>query len=335
MAYKYSRGAFATSGSVTIEEGLTVTGSSTLGALTTTTISGTTAQYTILSASALGGAAVSGLTVNFVPTFNATAGTFVDSLIKSDPVNRNIALTASGGTVTLQVSGAVTTSGAITAGNGVTVSAGNLAVSAGTLSASNGIQGGGTSTLLDLTVNGNLTVLGNTFSASVGTLLIEDSAIVIGDGSTAFGTGYGLLFGSGSNQWASFQTAQANIDGVAGNENILSSSLSIKAPAFAGTFYGTLVPSLTEQPDTNITLANGINYVTGTISATRTYALPTSPTVGDSVKIKGGPGLSPSLQLIISGSGAHKIDGETTAVLESPYASIECVYLSTNNWGIF
>jgi hypothetical protein len=201
MAYKYSKGAFIASGSVSLEDNLTVTGSSTLAAVTATTISGTTSQFTILSASALGGAAVSGISINYVPTFNSVGGTFVDSLIKSDPVSRNISLTASAGTVTLQVSGAATTSGLITAGNGLTVSAGTSAlqaVTATTLSASGDVQIGG-----NLTVGGTYTVVNST------DLYIKDRIITVASGGTDSGkvdgagitlgsTGYNLKFVSGS-----------------------------------------------------------------------------------------------------------------------------------------
>ncbi len=322
MAYKYSRGAFAASGSVTLEEGLNVTGSSALAAVTATTISGTTVQFTTVSASALGGAAVSNVSAQYLPSWDAGLGRFENSFISRTGFGKTIVSGALG----LEVTGAFSLLGA-SALQGVTAT---------TLSASSTLQVGGASTLQDLTINGNLTVLGTTISASVANLIIEDKAIVIGDGSTSFGVGYGLLFGSGSSEWATFQTAQADIDGVGGNDNILSSSLSIKAPAFAGTLYGSVTPTLTERGDAGYTLVNGINYITGTFSATRTWALPAAPAVGDSVKIKGPSNLSPGgFQLIVSGSGAHKIDDETTAVLESPYAAVECVYVATNKWSIF
>lgn len=76
----------------------------------------------------------------------------------------------------------------------------------------------------DLTVNGNLTILGAVVSASVEQLLIEDALITIGDGSTSFDKDYGIEFGNG---WASFKTDDANgLDHFA-------SSLPISASAFA------------------------------------------------------------------------------------------------------
>ena len=79
----------------------------------------------------------------------------------------------------------------------------------------------------DVTVNGNFTVLGSTFSASVGTLIIEDALINVGDGSSAFAQDYGIQFGSAGSEWASLKT-----DSDAGFNN-LSSSLPLLAPALA------------------------------------------------------------------------------------------------------
>ena len=79
----------------------------------------------------------------------------------------------------------------------------------------------------DVTVNGNFTVLGSTFSASVGTLIIEDALINVGDGSSAFAQDYGIQFGSAGSEWASLKT-----DSDAGFDN-LSSSLPLLAPVLA------------------------------------------------------------------------------------------------------
>jgi len=222
---------------------------------------------------------------------------------------------------TLSASSNLQVGTSITASSGILVNAGGLTVSAGD------------SSLQKLTVNGDLIVLGTTFSASVGSLLIEDAAIVIGDGSTAFGTGYGINFGSGSNQWATLLTAQDNIDGVAGNENILSSSLAIKAPAFAGTLYGTMASPVTLVADAG-TLATGINYFADVVGAS-SVTLPGAPSVGDSVRVKAPSNCSTTNTITINRSGSHTIDAENFIVLESPFAAVECVYVATNLWRIF
>lgn len=356
------------SGSGNMQAGgtLTVAGQGTFNNGLQVTAGSTTLQA--LTASALSGSAFDGLTSNIIARWNDTAGIFDASYLTHDAGNtRTIFANTLSGSGNVQVGGTLAVAGTSTLA-GVNAQA----TTATTLSASSTLQVGGTSTLQavnaqaltattisgsstlqvgssatvangltvtaggltvsagdssvqKLTVNGDLIVLGTTFSASVGSLLIEDAAIVIGDGSTAFGSGYGLLFGSGSNQWASLQTA------VDGATNVLSSSLPIKASSFIGS----IVTAVSGTGDTNATLVTGINYATTTFGATRTWTLPSAPSVGDSVKIKGPSNLSPSVQLIVSRAGSHTIDGETTVALESPYAAIECVYVTTNTWVIF
>lgn len=244
------------------------------------------------------------------------------------------AVTIGGGTINATPIGGTTQA----AGQFTTLSASSTLQVAGAATLNNGLTvSNGDSSVQKLTVNGDLIVLGTTFSASVGSLLIEDAAIVIGDGSTTFGTGYGLLFGSGSNQWASLETAQANIDGVAGNENVLSSSLPIKAPSFAGTVYGTIAATVTGIGNADATLVTGVNYGTTNLTAPRTWTLPSAPVVGDSVKIKA-PGNCDTTNYITvqkDGGTSHTIDGETFIVLESNWAAIECVYVASDLWRIF
>jgi hypothetical protein len=283
---------------------LTASVGATLGAAVVTTITGsgaaTFASLTVDSVDINGGA-IDGTTI----------GATAQSSVKA---------------TTLSASSNLQVGTSITASSGILVNAGGLTVSAGD------------SSLQKLTVNGDLIVLGTTFSASVGSLLIEDAAIVIGDGSTAFGTGYGINFGSGSNQWATLLTAQDNIDGLAGNENILSSSLAIKAPAFAGTFYGTMASTVTQVGDADATLAVGVNYgTTNLASVSRTWTLPASAglTVGQSIRVKAPAGLTSTRTIIIAAAGSQTIDGETTIVLESDYAAVELVYVNTDTWRIF
>ena len=80
----------------------------------------------------------------------------------------------------------------------------------------------------DITIGGNLVVNGDTFSASVGTLLVEDALITIGDGDTSLQTGRGFEIGS---DLASFKTA--NEDLGAGAADIFKSSLPLSASAVA------------------------------------------------------------------------------------------------------
>jgi hypothetical protein len=213
-------------------------------------------------------------------------------------------------------SGALNIGGTATIATGLTVTAGGLTVTAGD------------SSVQKLTVNGDLVVLGTTFSASVGSLLIEDKAIVVGDGSTAFGTNYGLLFGSGSNEWASLQTGQ----GLGGTENVLSSSLTLKANS---TITNVANP-VYARGDADVTLAVGINYGNATVTLPRTWTLPSTSTIltGQSVKVKAADGVSTTNTITISGTD-QTIDGETFITLESPYAAVELVYVATNTWRVF
>lgn len=361
MAYKYSKGAFTASGSITAEEGLSslttlsasstlqVGGASTLQGVTATTVSGTTSQFTSVTAISLAGDAVSGISINSVPIFSG--GKFTNSLIISDPVNRNVALTSSAGAVTLQVSGAVTTSQAITAGNGLTVSAGNVAVSTGNVtvtsgfvSASTGLQAGGETALNNLTVNGNLTVLGTTISASVQNLIIEDKQIVLADGAAnaAAAAGAGFFVSGANVEW----TYKQNGEGTAissGDIFVASGSSGLKAIQ-AKTFYGDVVGNTTFAVNTignaDATLVTGVNYGSTDFTLTRTWTLPATPTTGSSVRIKGPGNLASSgtpggYQLIVAAPAPYNIDNDATITLESPYAAIECVYVSGSRWSVF
>ncbi len=376
MAYKFQRGPATVSGSFTAEEGLTsntsvsavggnlsgsaqllVGTSATIGNGLTVTAGNTSVQA--LTASSIQGGAVSVLS-NYVPYYDTVGLKLTSSYLYNNNVGGNEAIkvsASSGITVNFEVAkGALTASsgvrvnagGVSVAAGGVTIDSGDVTVKSGFVSASNNIQAGssitassgiqvsngginvlaGDSNVQKLTVNGDLIVLGSTFSASVGTLLIEDKAIVVGDGSTGFDPGYGLLFGSGSNQWASFQTDTYSAT------NVLSSSLPIKASSFVGSMASTV----TEVPDGDFNLNIGVNFSTASLTAIRTWTLPASPSVGESVKIKApencgnGPGL---YNITIQRNGSQLIDNETFVTLESPWAAIECVYVATNKWSIF
>jgi len=376
MAYKFQRGPATVSGSFTAEEGLTsntsvsavggnlsgsaqllVGTSATIGNGLTVTVGNTSVQA--LTASSLQGGAVQ-TSDNYLPYYDNVAKAFKTSYAYYNNVGGNEAIkvsASSGITVNFEVAkGALTASsgvrvtagGVSVAAGGVTIDSGDVTVKSGFVSASNNIQAGssitassgvrvtsgginvlaGDSNVQKLTVNGDLIVLGDTFSASVGTLLIQDTAIVVGDGSTGFGAGYGLLFGSGSSQWASFQTDTYSAT------NVLSSSLPIKASSFVGSMASTV----TEVPDGNFNLNVGVNFSTASLTAPRTWTLPASPSVGESVKIKAPSNcgnLGGQYTIAISGNTSQTIDGENFVTLESQYAAIECVYIATNKWSIF
>ena len=68
-------------------------------------------------------------------------------------------------------------------------------------------------------------------------------------------------------------------------------------------------------------------------SASKSVALPSSPTVGDVVVVKAG-NLADGEKLTVTRAGSHLIDGLQSVELESDYAAASFVYLVANNWGI-
>ncbi len=259
-------------------------------------------------------------------------------------VNSSVTVDAGAG---LTTGGSVSLGGSVTlavasANGGIVVNADDIELKLATTGALNiGASGLDLKTIISgertfsdkVTINGDLVVLGSTFSASVGTLLIEDSNIVVGDGSTSFATDYGMTFGNG---WATLQTAQANIDGVAGVENLLSSSLALKAPAVAAnTFYGALVGTTQES----IQLASGSATAEQAVvlcdasGGAFTLTLPAaSDWSGKFIKVKKSEGSANGVT--VDGNASETIDGVASIVLESPYAAVMLVS-NGSNWFVF
>jgi len=78
----------------------------------------------------------------------------------------------------------------------------------------------------------------------------------------------------------------------------------------------------------------GINYATASITANRTFTLPTSPSSGDVIYVKFA-GFSGGKHAVISGSGMQLIDGATAITASSAYASVSLVYVASDVWRIF
>ena len=393
MAYKYSKGAFTASGSITAEEGLTssttlsVNGITTLKSQTVVQgdlqVSGT--QFQVLSSSGAtifqvdsGGARAKGVSFQV----QDGGGTPKVSLDAAGNVSGSGQIQAGGNATvagTLAVNGATITGTRLNLGNdGGSISlsgSGQLQIAgiknynnelrsinqkivvrdggdandkafldaSGQISGSGNLNIGGTSTLNDLTVNGNLTVLGTTISASVQNLIIEDRQIVLADGApnktAAVGAGF---FVSGANVQLTYKEQG---DGAAASSGDIfqfsgsSALVSVQAKTFYGDLVGSTVYSTVGIGDADQNpLATGVSYANATFAATRTWTLPNLPTTGSSVKIKGPSNLSPIVQLIVSASAGYDIDGETAAVLESQYAAIECVFVggpTGKQWKIF
>jgi len=86
--------------------------------------------------------------------------------------------------------------------------------------------------------------------------------------------------------------------------------------------------------DANGTLVAGVNYASADTSAARTWTLPASPALGDSVKVKAA-GLSGGA-ITIARAGSQTIDGSNTSIiLESDNAAVELIYVAADDWRVF
>ena len=198
----------------------------------------------------------------------------------------------------------------------------------------------------DITVNGNFTILGDTFSASVGTLLIQDALINIGDGQASYANGYGIEFGTSGSSWASLKTAQHL------SQDALSSSLPIAAPALstadwviadahisgnlpisASAFYGD-GSNLTNVTAIGVKLNSAVLSNTGNIVSKLTIldpagtgvtgTLPDLATVqaGEMYVIKDAKGFCSAKPVMIKANGSQVIDQVASVTLESDFAAI-------------
>jgi len=229
-----------------------------------------------------------------------------------------------------------------------------LALDAGGLDLKSTIAGSRTFSN-DVTVNGNFTVLGSTFSASVGTLLIEDAEIVIADGASALSASQGIYIGEDTSgtPLASFKVGDA-----LGTNDAFVSSLNLSAPNIysAGTFAtddwtidsthisGNLPVSASAFYGDGSNLSNisadslalGAGVLTGTGNITSkltrldsaggafTATLPgiSSADEGTMYVLKA-LGSAASNNVTISPSGSQKIDGAAQSiVLESDFAAV-------------
>ena len=84
-------------------------------------------------------------------------------------------------------------------------------------------------------------------------------------------------------------------------------------------------------------LSEGWNYLTASIIGAMTVSLPnlTAPTPGDTYHFKVAGGVDGTRTVTIACSGAHRIDNETSVVLESPASALSLVYMKSASWSIF
>ena len=185
----------------------------------------------------------------------------------------------------------------------------------------------------DVTIN-NLNVTGTMTTINTTNLEVKDARILIASGSSAFTASQGFDFGG----YAQLLTAEINIDGTAGNEQVLSSSLSLVAPAVsANTFYGSFVGTSVEGVQTmssaspitkSIVLANAS-------SSAYTATLPdASAWTGKIIKVKRTDKNEANI-LTVAASGSQKIDADYASVdLDSPYAALMLASDGTG-WYVF
>lgn len=91
---------------------------------------------------------------------------------------------------------------------------------------------------------------------------------------------------------------------------------------------------VTAAGDSDVTLAEGMNYGSAQLTADRTWTLPGAPSVGDVVHVKA-PGNLGGFNVIISKAGSHTIDGSDTIRLESADAAVSLMYVAANLWKVF
>ena len=187
----------------------------------------------------------------------------------------------------------------------------------------------------DVTIN-NLNVTGTLTTINTTNLEVKDARILMASGSTGWATDVGFDFGSHAGH-GTLLTADVNIDGAPGAENVLSSSLPLVAPSMmAATFYGSLVGSATEaiqSVSANASSDGSAIVMASAASGDITFTLPAaSGWTGRMMKIKKSEGSSNKVTVAAAGSDA--IDGVADIQLVSPYAAIALVS-NGSNWFIF
>ena len=92
---------------------------------------------------------------------------------------------------------------------------------------------------------------------------------------------------------------------------------------------------VTEKADGD-TLSVGVNYFADMSSdGEDAVALPASPSVGQSVKVKAPSDCSEARYITINRAGSQTIDGAVSIRLESPFAAVELVYVASDDWRVF
>lgn len=186
----------------------------------------------------------------------------------------------------------------------------------------------------DITINGDLVVLGNTFSASVQQLLVEDALITIADGAPSLSNGQGFEIGAGL---ASFKV-RTGVTFDAAAEEAFNSSLPIQAPHMkADTFHGELVGTMKLDVVTKVDAdtdldAGKVNRYEDLLSGDAdSIALPSGASQGQVVYLKMGD-VPDGAYLEVT---ATDIDGVSSIYLESPNAAVKFICNGSDSWMVF
>jgi hypothetical protein len=254
-----------------------------------------------------------------VGTAEVTNAMLAGAIENSKLVNSSVTINGTAGEVTVVGGGSLALGGTATVSLPSTISK-NLTFS-------------GQVTMENLIVTGSLTTVNST------NLEIKDARILMASGSTGWATDVGFDFGSHVGH-ATLLTAEVNIDGSGGAENVLSSSLPLVAPSMkADTFYGNFVGAsilgiVTEGGSTATISAN----VTRANNAAQVLTLPSAPAVGQEHRIKCVVADASSPVITIQPASGAKLEGVVDAqiTLESFGAAVSLVWGgSSEGWMVF
>jgi hypothetical protein len=118
--------------------------------------------------------------------------------------------------------------------------------------------------------------------------------------------------------WSAIATAMAG-SGLTATAGVLSSDAS---------------PTPTDHGNSNATLVQGFNFSSVVFATTgKTWTLPASPDLGDTVTVKA-PSNASALALTIAGAGGLTIDGEASIIIDSDYGAVALVAASGSTTGV-
>ena len=274
-------------------------------------------------------------------------------------IGNGLTVTLGGATITgtIAVNGAISSTGNITSNGVVSAStsiqtAGNIrainpgfgSISGRELTASVGSTLGATlvtslSSSGDVIVGGNLTVQGTTTTVNSTVVEIKDSNIIISSGSTTslLANGSGLTLGSTGYQF-NFQSSSVGTSSDFWQVSGTAGLTDFKAKTIFATVNGNVIQQATNLGDADGTMSLGINYTQANFTGPHTWTLPSTPSVGHSVKVKAPHNCNGTNTLTVTAAvGAIDFAGNTSVVLASPDAAMELVYVDSANtlWKIF